>query len=135
MSEGLISTGLQREKRAGGVTGKGFVPGRSGNPGGRPKGGVDVQALARQHTPAAIQALVAALASPRERVAAAQVLLDRAWGRVPQAVVGDAGRPLLVDFRWSDGTSCGQAQPDAATIIEAEPADTGTSMIRWANGK
>jgi Family of unknown function (DUF5681) len=31
------TTGKQREKRAGGVTGKGFQPGASGNPNGRPR--------------------------------------------------------------------------------------------------
>jgi hypothetical protein len=31
------TTGKQREKRAGGVTGKGFQPGISGNPSGRPR--------------------------------------------------------------------------------------------------
>jgi hypothetical protein len=31
------TTGKQREKRAGGVTGKGFQPGISGNPNGRPR--------------------------------------------------------------------------------------------------
>jgi hypothetical protein len=30
------------EKRLGGITGKGFVPGQSGNPGGRPKGSVKI---------------------------------------------------------------------------------------------
>ena len=45
-----------------------FRPGFSGNPGGRPKG---IEAIAREHTPAAIAAPVAALQNPRERVAAA----------------------------------------------------------------
>ena len=31
------TTGIQRERRAGGVTGKGFQPGVSGNPNGRPR--------------------------------------------------------------------------------------------------
>jgi len=31
------TTGKQREKRAGGITGKGFKPGISGNPNGRPR--------------------------------------------------------------------------------------------------
>jgi hypothetical protein len=34
---GAKTTGKQREKRAGGVTGKGFQPGVSGNPNGRPR--------------------------------------------------------------------------------------------------
>jgi hypothetical protein len=42
--------------------------------------------MARAHTPAAIQALADALASPRERVAAATVLLDRGWGKPRQQI-------------------------------------------------
>jgi hypothetical protein len=34
---GTETTGKQREKHAGGVTGKGFQPGVSGNPNGRPR--------------------------------------------------------------------------------------------------
>lgn len=63
-----------------------FRPGQSGNPGGRPKENERVKALAREHTEAAIQALVDALSSPKERVAAATALLDRAYGRPTQAV-------------------------------------------------
>ena len=61
-----------------------FKPGVSGNPGGRPKTAFDAQALARQHTPTAIAALVAALANKGERVSAAQALLDRGWGKPMQ---------------------------------------------------
>ena len=61
----------------------GWLPGRSGNPGGRPAVARNIQELARQHGPDAIAALVAALGSPRERVAAATVLLDRGFGRPP----------------------------------------------------
>jgi hypothetical protein len=39
-------------RRLGGCTGKGFKPGQSGNPGGRPRS--DVASLARQHTSEAI---------------------------------------------------------------------------------
>ena len=58
-----------------------FVKGQSGNPGGRPKSLVDMQALARSHTEAAIEALVLALNEKASRVAAASVLLDRGWGK------------------------------------------------------
>lgn len=45
-----------------------------------------------------------ALKYPRERVAAATVLLDRAWGKAKQPVAGDRDLPLVVDFRWADNT-------------------------------
>ena len=63
-----------------------FKPGQSGNPGGRPKG---IEALAREHTPAALAALVDALRSPRERVGAAVALLDRGWGKPTVTVEGN----------------------------------------------
>jgi hypothetical protein len=63
-----------------------FKPGQSGNPGGRPKGWAEVNALARQHTAAAIEALVKSLDDRRTRVQAAQALLDRGWGKPMQAV-------------------------------------------------
>src|SRR5262249_38584263 len=76
-------------KQHGGVTGKGFVPGRSGNRGGRPKQSGDVRDLARVHTLAAITTLAEIMRSGRSdgaRVLAAQALLDRGWGKPTQAV-------------------------------------------------
>ena len=70
-------------------TGKGgFKPGRSGNPGGRPKGYAEIIAAARSHGEAALKVLVAALKAkdPRLRVIAAQTLLDRGYGKPAQTV-------------------------------------------------
>jgi hypothetical protein len=61
--------------------GRPFSRGVSGNPGGRPRAALDVQALAREHTPQAIATLVKALDNERLCVSAAVHLLDRAWGK------------------------------------------------------
>jgi len=108
-----------------------FASGRSGNPGGRPRIIADVQALARSHTAEAIETLVGIANDPKApaaaRVAAANALLDRAWGRsqtsvtihqeierpspakvqeVLNAAVA-AGLPgMLQQLEWSRGKRC-----------------------------
>jgi hypothetical protein len=62
-----------------------FKPGVSGNPGGRPKVVGELRSLAREHTKAALEALVEIVGSkkapPAARVAAANAILDRGYGR------------------------------------------------------
>ena len=55
-----------------------------------------MQALAREHTAAAIQTLVECLRDPRLRVQAATALLDRAWGKPIQPVSGGDGNSPAV---------------------------------------
>ena len=65
-----------------------FAKGQSGNPGGRPKALADVQEAARAHTADAIGTLAAICTDPKapeaSRVTAANLLLDRGWGRPTQ---------------------------------------------------
>ena len=72
--------------RAAGNTmiGRPFKKGQSGNPGGRPKVVAEIRQLARERGPEAIAALVKVMTkgkSEAARVAAANALLDRGWGR------------------------------------------------------
>jgi hypothetical protein len=73
-----------------------FQPGQSGNPGGMRKGTADVKELARQHTEKAIQALVEALDDPKQRVAAAQALLDRGFGKPKQEIAQSGSLSIAV---------------------------------------
>jgi hypothetical protein len=77
----------------GGLRSTSFKPGKSGNPGGRPKGVskvavADVRALARAYGEDAITALASIMGNaktpPAARVAAAIAVLDRGWGKPSQ---------------------------------------------------
>jgi len=97
MPEGKPFTSTRHQptgRGSGGVTKRGFRPGQSGNPGGRPR--QDVTELARAHTVDAIQALVAALKRPKEAVPAAVAILNRGWGLPRQeiAATGDGSLAL-----------------------------------------
>jgi hypothetical protein len=80
-----------------------FKPGQSGNPGGRPKGFAEVRELARHHTVAAIEKLVAIMTtgqSEQAQLLAANSLLDRGWGKPTQAITGDPeGPPIIHEHR------------------------------------
>ncbi|MCA3247413.1 MAG: hypothetical protein ING29_13150 [Azospirillum sp.] len=74
--------------------------GKSPNPGGRPKDAFGLAKEARKHGPDAIKVLVSLMKSEdqagKTRVAAAQVLLDRGYGKPIQAheVTGKDGAPI-----------------------------------------
>src|SRR5262245_32565178 len=78
---------------------KPWQPGRSGNAGGRPKASLEVRALARDHTAEALHTIVEIMRSARSdsvRLAAAEAILDRGWGRPAQAITGPEGAPFQV---------------------------------------
>jgi hypothetical protein len=77
--------------------GRPFAKGVSGNPGGRPAQGpdrrkieADARLLARSHGVEAVENLVAIMndeAAPHmARIIAANAILDRGWGKPPQAI-------------------------------------------------
>lgn len=77
-----------------------FKKGKSGNPGGRPKGEGEVRDLAKAYTKEAINKLANWMRSNNSKasVAASMALLDRGWGRPAQAVElsGKDGGPITV---------------------------------------
>jgi hypothetical protein len=78
-----------------------FQKGQSGNPGGRPKALRQVEESAREQTMDALKTLVTIhknpKAPPAARVAAANALLDRGWGKARQALEmgGLEGSPMM----------------------------------------
>ena len=75
------------------MIGRPFQPGKSGNPGGRPRPVQSIQELARKHTIEALDVLVQIMLNekgpPNARVAAANTLLDRAYGKAPTFSTSD----------------------------------------------
>lgn len=81
-----------KKKRRG--PGKPFAAGQSGNPGGRPKTIAEVRELARSYTVEAIEAMAQIMLageSEAARVAAAEKVLDRGWGKAPVTASGEGG--------------------------------------------
>lgn len=74
-----------------------WAPGKSGNPGGRPKAEREVIDLAREASPRAIGRLIELVDSADERVsiAAANSVLERAFGKPTQPLSGDVDNPLI----------------------------------------
>ena len=72
------------------IRGRPFPKGQSGNPGGRPKELWDVIEIARSYAPDAIKTLASIMLNedspPAARIGAASAILDRGFGKAPQAV-------------------------------------------------
>jgi hypothetical protein len=89
-----------------------FQKGQSGNAGGRPRVLAEVRELARAHTTSALNTLVEIVknkkAPPAARIAAANSILDRGYGKATQFIAGDDEMPpvmnhVRVSFVKADG--------------------------------
>ena len=77
-----------------------FKPGISGNPGGRPQVIKEVRDLARAYTVEAIETLNSIMldkkAPAAARIAAAQAILDRGYGKPSQYMNMEESRPIAI---------------------------------------
>lgn len=65
----------------------------------------DIRSLARAHTETAVRTLAGIMREKNSpsaaRVAAAQALLDRGWGKAAQAMTGEGGEgPVELVIKW-----------------------------------
>jgi hypothetical protein len=82
------------------VRGRPFPEGKSGNPGGRPKGSDHLRQLAQAHTAEALKHLAFWMRSTNAKasVGACNALLDRGWGKPVQAIIDKNDGPIDVNI-------------------------------------
>jgi hypothetical protein len=133
-AEGLLATNLQPPRRLGGATGRGFMPGKSGNPRGRPPAPVDIAALARVHGPRCIEVAVELLDDPdsRIRLGALTALLDRGFGRPKQTIeTPDGNSPSALHLLAAQLVS----QEILAAMEHNQPPPVIDATVEKPNGK
>ena len=118
--------------------GRPFDKGRSGNPSGRPKGGVGFAQRARRMTKdgrTVLEFLLAVVTNTTERtadrLAAAKILLDRMYGRAEQTLTLDQATegPPVIEVRWGDGTP---ANPPSYEIHGRPTLEQFRAAMAWA---
>lgn len=104
-----------------------WIPGQTGNPGGRPKDLAYVRELAREHTVDAIATLASIMGDTEvkasTRVAASDALLDRAWGKPTQPIEHSQGEQSIIPMDEVERRLRAIGRLPAPEVIEAEAAD------------
>lgn len=103
-----------------------WVPGKSGNPGGKHKDLAKFRAAARTMSWQALSVICELLENSKDekvRLKAAEVLLDRAWGKAPPAEIedgGDTGAEFVVSIKPTKPKD---------QLIEMEPFDENNGRV------
>jgi hypothetical protein len=92
--------------------------------------------MCREHAPEAVATLVAALKDPRHKVAAAQALLDRGFGRAPLTIADDSASPIamhllaaqlisaqILEMQVEPQPQMQQEQPQPQRLLDAPPLE------------
>ena len=139
-----METEINTEKRPGGITGKGFMPGQSGNPGGRPKGLVKIsscyeRALARPfpgdqqgRTYAQVIADRTVELAAEGRIDAIKEITDRTEGRSKQTI--DVNRSdLRKEYlrKTVDGLSAKYGKPREEVMSDFIDLDPTSEVEMW----
>lgn len=84
-----------------------FQPGQSGNPNGRPKTDPRLKEMAQAKTEEAFAIVIECLQDEdrKVRLKAAEMILDRGYGKPAQAFTGEGGGPIQALFAWANQTS------------------------------
>ena len=117
------------EESTGGITGKGFKPGQSGNPLGRARMPEELKKAFQARSQDALNTLVDVMINGdknADRIKASDSILDRAWGKPAQTIDGS----LNTGVRVIDTAKLPKEQRDALAMLAVsnmglEGADQG----------